>query len=489
MAVNDDSRRDSPSTEKSKPVSIGRIDRAHVAVSTPPEEGSRREDGNVLQLVQQVKNQAGQLARHLSEKQDDLDQREAVLNSRLAELDSQARKARLWFEERRVELAEQQAVQPTESAVATVDDTGDANRSQEFSREREHEAQNWQRREEAMRKSLTDLSKRYAERRAALDEVTEKLRHAQTELKAVEVTHDEAQERLGAQRESEAARQISEQEREQWNRECQTREAALAGREADLETRLRDIATEQEQSRKQFIANEEELKRRETSLRQAQEQLDQAKSKWQAEREVWARKHQDAKQELSRQQRTAQANIKNREQELDERQVRCQELERKLKDAELDLRRQRDAWFAQRDQQERDENELRARLVRRHEEVESRAAALEKFREELVELHRSTLEIRLATEEIWADLAERVPSERLNQSLVTIREQIAEHYRFAEADLRRERQELEALSQSVREQYASLVSERSDRWTPVPNIQMPGHSSAPHLPESSRQYR
>ncbi len=58
-------------------------------------------------LVQQLRTQAEQLSAHLRTQEKDLEQREALLNARMAEIDTQTRSARLWLRERQEELRAQ----------------------------------------------------------------------------------------------------------------------------------------------------------------------------------------------------------------------------------------------------------------------------------------------------------------------------------------------------------------------------------------------
>ncbi len=59
-------------------------------------------------LIQQLRSQAEQLSAHLRTQENDLEQREEVLNARLAEIENQTRAARLWVRERQAELREQE---------------------------------------------------------------------------------------------------------------------------------------------------------------------------------------------------------------------------------------------------------------------------------------------------------------------------------------------------------------------------------------------
>ncbi|MBN1910549.1 MAG: hypothetical protein JW818_12465, partial [Pirellulales bacterium] len=82
------------------------------------------------------------------------------------------------------------------------------------------------------------------------------------------------------------------------------------------------------------------------------------------------------------------------------------------------------------------------------------------LREELAAMHRSTLEIRLATEELWAQLAGAAPPAALTRSLGQIREKLAEDYRLANRDLARQRKELVDLRQELSAQYDAVGKQK-----------------------------
>jgi hypothetical protein len=108
----------------------------------------------------------------------------------------------------------------------------------------------------------------------------------------------------------------------------------------------------------------------------------------------------------------------------------------------------------------------RREIEQRGEHVDQSRAALEQFRAELSRMHRETLEIRLATEELWAELSGSTPPAALTRSLGRIRSRLADHYRMANADLEQKKNELERLRDHLSEQYEKLVRQKRsfDEW-------------------------
>jgi chromosome segregation ATPase len=81
-------------------------------------------------------------------------------------------------------------------------------------------------------------------------------------------------------------------------------------------------------------------------------------------------------------------------------------------------------------------------------------------------MHRETLEIRLATEELWAELSGTAPAAALTRSLGRIRSRLAEHYRTANLELHQKKEELEQLRGQLSQQYEKLVRQKRnfDAW-------------------------
>ena len=108
----------------------------------------------------------------------------------------------------------------------------------------------------------------------------------------------------------------------------------------------------------------------------------------------------------------------------------------------------------------------RGEVQQREEQADQARAALEQFRGELGRMHRETLEVRLATEELWAELSGPAPPAALTRSLGRIRSRLAEHYRAANVELHAKKAELEQLRTQLSEQYEKLVRQKRnfDAW-------------------------
>jgi hypothetical protein len=106
--------------------------------------------------------------------------------------------------------------------------------------------------------------------------------------------------------------------------------------------------------------------------------------------------------------------------------------------------------------------EQRFALARRSEHVDQCRTALEQLRGELGRMHRETLEIRLATEELWVQLSGTAPAVTLTRSLGQVRAKLAEQYRMANAELSQQRKELDEIRAQLAVQHEKLMVQKRD---------------------------
>lgn len=285
---------------------------------------------------------------------------------------------------------------------------------------------------------LSERQHEFAERRETLDR-----RHQEIEARGAAVGQAEAA--------CQALRTTTE-------RELRQREAALETREAVLATRLAQIADTRAAAKSDWEKTEEHFRQQELAL---------------AEREM----------ELNSQRAACLA----RERELDLRiaqlRPRIQQLdsaESLLAEEQAELHRQRETFYADHArwqeqvhsalQRVRDERQQLARevekkkqaLAHRRSDLDARRAAIKQLRDEVGHTQRETLELRLATEELWARLCGSMAPAALTQSLGQLRLKMAEQNRLAQGDLAEQRRELQGLAGKLTEQHNKLGGRRKE---------------------------
>jgi hypothetical protein len=122
----------------------------------------------------------------------------------------------------------------------------------------------------------------------------------------------------------------------------------------------------------------------------------------------------------------------------------------------------------------REVEKKRETLQRRSEHLDRCQAALRTLRGQLLEMHRETLEIRLAAEELWIRMAGEAPPAALTIELERLRGQLADQYRLAGADLAERKQELETLREELAAQCQTFAAHKKqfERWATTQRQQL-----------------
>jgi hypothetical protein len=299
------------------------------------------------ELIQQFRLQAQQLANYLDSRQRDLDRREAELHARIAQQESAARNARLWFQERNSELDDRQ--------------------------------QALEQREQEFNVRLIESNEEAESQRAAI--IASEAR-TQNDIRVLrDVDLQQRQDELNEQ-----SLQI-----DQRLHHCQSYEQNLKEREAQLE------------------AAEAALARSQVEWDEGRQQEHQRRS------EIQAR--------------------------LEEQQKKTVEGQRRI---EIELQTERET------------------LQGRSQQLERRSAALDQMRGDLLRVQRETLEMRLATEELWAQMSSVAPAAALTQSLARLRAQLTEYYRLQAIEAETQRREAEQLTAAVVKQHQQLLAQKQE---------------------------
>jgi uncharacterized protein involved in exopolysaccharide biosynthesis len=101
-------------------------------------------------------------------------------------------------------------------------------------------------------------------------------------------------------------------------------------------------------------------------------------------------------------------------------------------------------------------------LDQREAELDSRENAIEQLQAELRNTQREVLEMRLATEETWAQLSGALAPASLARSISQIRTKLADHYGSTLEEIAQRREQLESLRSGMAEQFAALESRRQE---------------------------
>ncbi len=359
--------------------------------------------------AEQVQRQAAQLAEHLRLRQKEIDHREALVNARIAELEADARTARMWLSEKESDLRAKELVI--------------AEREKELIKRQEQFAA-----EERLARRNEKEVKDEAPSNADEEKIAESVASAQNELRDLSAQWASHRDSLQAQ--------------------VRDQDAALARLRVDLQSKF-----------------ENDLRDRETVLKREYEaELRAREAAWHDEKDS-----KFAKQSAKERERIAE--LEEAERQLADAQAETRALKEKLAEREGRLlaeeKASQERLAAERAQVEAELEKKREALQRRADHVEQCRAALKQLRSELQTMHRETLEIRLATEELWAELSGEAPPAALTRSLGRIRSRLADQYRASNAELLERKKELEEIRDQLADQYEKVIERRHqfERWT------------------------
>jgi len=414
------------------PVSTTRVDPPHV-LGEPRDEAIAEQavpanptPAEALALVEQVRSQAAQLAAHLRRQQAALDHRESELNSRLAAVETQVRGARLWLTQRQDELgqiktaadAREQGLQERAAAIDEAEQAAEKLRRQADAELARREGQ-LEELESAARSRLQKIEAQESHRHGTTESHLAELNRRQLlldqreqELAAKERTCDQRQADLDEQRKRVSNDKSAQKESQRLRIDVEL----LSGELAALQGRLAEQRALNEQAREQLETRRINLEAAENLLARQQSECEHQRQQLDFERD---RQREEAHAELDK--------LAN---------------ERRRAEAELEKKK--------------------TTLKRRGDDLDARRSALKQLRLEVTRTQRETLEMRLATEELWARLCGSMAPAALTQSLGQIRLKLADQNRLAQAELAEQKADLQALNSRLAEQHEKLSAQKHE---------------------------
>ncbi|MBX3411404.1 MAG: hypothetical protein KF708_01710 [Pirellulales bacterium] len=369
-----------------------------------------------------LEQHARQLGEHLAERQRELDRRESQLNAAHAELDSHWRNSRLWFQERTQELAEKETELDERATRLDARQTQLDERAQQLATsESAHTA--------ACRRAGFDAQLREQDLTRQMGELTA----ASDRLRQQEALLAEARANLEHLRRDTEQSCLRERQQLDQQRAASLEQVRLAL--ANLERRRAAIETE---------AARVEQWRREPSP----QQLTMAK-----ELAAWENR-------LEAQERRLVSEEQLCERHLTELQGARQAAEGEREELQEQLKLERQRLVTEQRRAAKELEQQRRRFADEAAELDGRREALEQMRADLNQVHRESLEMRLATEELWAQLSGSVAPAMLNQSLARIRARLGDHHRLALSELGERRAELERLRTELTQLQEQLATRK-----------------------------
>jgi hypothetical protein len=311
----------------------------------------------------------------------------------------------------------------------------------------------------AARKSLTaEREKLEADRRRFSEELGE--------LKRIQIEEIE-RERACVRDEIESSRRELDAVRNRIEEDLKQRVEAREQSLRDEQKKLED------QHREQLGRLEQERNLLENRLRFQQEHLQKARQEVEAAQNELRRQHQADRTDLEEREAAwrlryeqlthVRALVEEREQSLGREQSleaeRRQTLEAELKGREEELARESEAWTRLRQEREAELERRETLVAAESDRLDKRRERLENLRAELEETHRATLEMRMAIEEVWAQLSEAAGADTANRRVAETQRRLEDDTQQSRETIERERKELGLLQSAVQSQRHELASE------------------------------
>lgn len=470
----------------------------------------------------QVLLQASQMLQQLQQDLAAQEQREAEINARELQFAEREQAFELWSRRIRTELEERRAaLLASESTLAQrlaalddrlrdVDQQTEALREQQASIEAERIA------------TAHETALRTAVEQAELNQLRQQLADEWTKLEIEKASLQEQQassrEQLATELSDERQKLVDalavewkqqrdafEAERSAWEQQRATVEQELAQRKLSYDSALQALDTQLNNRRAAFEAEFQQLRsaaeialqaersawelaqrtaiadqqkdrvQLETRLRFQQEHLEKVRAELEQQQQEFRHERQLLRQQLeddTAQLERRREQLKLYQQSLDER---TQSLDRERDtlqscrqawdstfDADREaLESERQAWDDERRHQQLELQRQRDVLASHSESLERKRSRLERLRVEIEDTHRTTLELRLAVEETWAQIADALGGDeeariRVDQS----RQALVFYYQELHAAIEAQREELQELQSRFDHQRLTFHDER-----------------------------
>jgi hypothetical protein len=135
----------------------------------------------------------------------------------------------------------------------------------------------------------------------------------------------------------------------------------------------------------------------------------------------------------------------------------------------LNFQAERHAWEQERHIQQQELRKQKEVLTTRAEGLEGRRVRLDKLRAELEETHRATLEMRLAVEEVWAQLTHVSGQDDARERVEQVRQSLMGYYKQMHESMAEQRREHVDAQSKLERHRAEFADERQKLTTWLTN--------------------
>jgi chromosome segregation ATPase len=241
-----------------------------------------------------------------------------------------------------------------------------------------------------------------------------------------------------------------------------------------LRVAVERLRSERAKHERQLTAAQQQLDHRESLLAEQQQQLlanlarhrealdDREKRLDHRQKEFGIRTQQDITAALEEQQQVFLAAATMLDEQVKALQEEREEFEAQRDRVTENLRYERALFEDRKREVEQNVAHLRSKLAARQATVDQRRASLEQMKQQVFELHRETIEMRMVAEQLWQHNAKGKPVAELTRSIGTLRAKLADEFRVSHAELARKEQYLRELAGKLEQRQQQLTQQRAE---------------------------
>lgn len=386
-------------------------------------------------------SEAGRILAELQQHYDDVARREQSLNQRQAQFEQEQRRLRLQLTETEAELGERKAAQQAQEAALAERMTEFERQGCSFEQAEERLAADQAQLEQDRASLRRELQSELDQDRATLAAERQMLAVHQARVQelgdALLEQHRVQQERVEQQLklEREAQRASLEQDRAEALKERALHESRIRFQQDHLDKTRAEL----EADRQQFVGELQQVRRRleesERQLQSRRRQLDRHRAALQAFAQAL-----DRQGELLARERVAVAST--------------------VADEQQNYLADRRAWEADRRQQQAELRRQQETMLTHTENLDTRRVRLESLRREVEETNQATMQLRLAVEDVWAQLQQTLGQASTQERVDAARQEIGFVYEQYQARLAEQRRELNESESTLDQQRMAFLEER-----------------------------
>ncbi len=145
--------------------------------------------------------------------------------------------------------------------------------------------------------------------------------------------------------------------------------------------------------------------------------------------------------------------------DLDRERQQLTEMQQRWKER---MQQQHDELVQRQQTLESEYDAKRVKLAAREKHFDQQMTTVEQTRQDILKVHRESLEMRLVAEELWAQVTGKVPAAEASQAIAKLRNRLATQFKVENQQLATKKQQILELAERLNEQYEAVLRQRRE---------------------------